>query len=330
MNNKYIGKNCPFCKAPFTLYDDIVVCSQCDMPHHRDCWVENGACTTFGCLGNIKNVSNTINDSVTSEFMDFEISFDSAPQNSQQNFVYCVKCGAANKSENAFCVNCGSPIASATNQQNYYSNYSNPQNSYSNQQGYSQYNPYGQQNNYQNNYQNYQNYQNNYSQNYSQNYNTNGYAQNNYANNDPRLEFVGTNQYYYSQKFSEMTLQNKNSSWNWCAFLFAPWWFIYRKMYAWGFGYLGISLLLTVLPKWGIILFLSLAAPITARILFGVFGNNIYMKHLNKLVSEGATYPPTVRPSFVSRKGGVNLGALVGTLVAYPFVLILLLIIFWA
>ncbi len=28
-----------------------VVCPQCGIPHHADCWQENGRCTTFGCQG---------------------------------------------------------------------------------------------------------------------------------------------------------------------------------------------------------------------------------------------------------------------------------------
>ena len=52
--NEYVGKICPYCKTELKENDDIVVCSICDMPHHKDCWIENQGCTTFGCLGTIK------------------------------------------------------------------------------------------------------------------------------------------------------------------------------------------------------------------------------------------------------------------------------------
>ena len=52
----YIGKVCPFCRTAFEKEDDVVVCSACEMPHHKDCWIENQGCTTFGCMGTIKGL----------------------------------------------------------------------------------------------------------------------------------------------------------------------------------------------------------------------------------------------------------------------------------
>lgn len=45
-----IGKTCPYCLTPFKPGAAVVSCLRCGMPHHRDCWQENGGCTTFGCL----------------------------------------------------------------------------------------------------------------------------------------------------------------------------------------------------------------------------------------------------------------------------------------
>ena len=53
----YIGKVCPFCKTPFQEGDDVVICSVCEMPHHKECWVENQGCTTFGCTGTIQGLN---------------------------------------------------------------------------------------------------------------------------------------------------------------------------------------------------------------------------------------------------------------------------------
>ncbi len=52
----YIGKICPYCKTAFVMGDEVVVCSACEMPHHKDCWIENQGCTTFGCQGTIRGV----------------------------------------------------------------------------------------------------------------------------------------------------------------------------------------------------------------------------------------------------------------------------------
>ena len=69
--NKYIGKICPFCKTEFKENDDIVLCSSCDMPHHKDCWIENQGCTTFGCMGTIKAADGSAN-SVTATELAYE------------------------------------------------------------------------------------------------------------------------------------------------------------------------------------------------------------------------------------------------------------------
>jgi len=45
------GKTCPFCQFPLKADSDVTICSACGIPHHLECWVENGGCTTFGCRG---------------------------------------------------------------------------------------------------------------------------------------------------------------------------------------------------------------------------------------------------------------------------------------
>ncbi len=45
------GKNCPFCQTPIKPGVDVIICPACDMPHHTECWRENGGCTTYGCTG---------------------------------------------------------------------------------------------------------------------------------------------------------------------------------------------------------------------------------------------------------------------------------------
>lgn len=49
--NNIVGKNCPYCQSPIKPVDDVVFCTDCNIPHHRDCWEEGGGCTTFGCQG---------------------------------------------------------------------------------------------------------------------------------------------------------------------------------------------------------------------------------------------------------------------------------------
>ncbi len=48
-----IGKSCPYCQYPIKIDSEVVICSDCLIPHHQECWQENGGCTTFGCKGAI-------------------------------------------------------------------------------------------------------------------------------------------------------------------------------------------------------------------------------------------------------------------------------------
>ena len=42
---------CPFCKSPILQADELHRCPGCHVPHHKECWQQNGGCTTFACKG---------------------------------------------------------------------------------------------------------------------------------------------------------------------------------------------------------------------------------------------------------------------------------------
>lgn len=48
---EYLGKTCPYCQYPIKQDSDVKVCLSCKVPHHQECWEENGGCTTYGCQG---------------------------------------------------------------------------------------------------------------------------------------------------------------------------------------------------------------------------------------------------------------------------------------
>ena len=50
---KFIGNKCPFCENIIEENDDIVICSRCETPHHRDCWKANQGCMTYSCYGDM-------------------------------------------------------------------------------------------------------------------------------------------------------------------------------------------------------------------------------------------------------------------------------------
>lgn len=189
MVNEYIGKICPFCKSEFKPDDEIVVCSACDMPHHKDCWIENQGCTTFGCLGSIKSA-----DGSTTTVTATEISFDDPPQTNNLSTIYCTRCGSPNNATASFCSKCGNRLVTNIHEQQPH-NYESVSTQYNYQQSYSQ-------NSYQHNTAN--------NQTYSQ-YNTNVYGNSATIDNDV-IQLIGTKSEYYVPKFQEMKQQNKKTS----------------------------------------------------------------------------------------------------------------------
>lgn len=281
--NDYTGKICPYCKTEFRPGDDIIVCSECDMPHHKDCWVENQGCTTFGCLGTIKAADNTAS-SVTATQMNYEDPRSTAtPVNS--GVVFCTQCGAQNANTSSFCSHCGNRLAAVperTPQPPVYTqanpNNSNPY-SYVNQQS----NPYQIQNNYQ--YSGYSTYQ---------------YYQATGIDADVQ-QLVGVKTEYYIPKFKMMQSEGKSTSWNWPAFLVTPYWMMYRKMYGYAAAVLAADIIISLIGS----TFLSLLA-LGGYITFGFLGNSIYMKHLEGKVNQAKAMNEPYKSQFIASNGGVN------------------------
>lgn len=61
---KYTNYKCPICSNQFTEEDDVVVCPECGTPHHRECYIQNGACANSDKHGT--------NEPIEVEFVDVE------------------------------------------------------------------------------------------------------------------------------------------------------------------------------------------------------------------------------------------------------------------
>ncbi len=96
----YKGKVCPYCKTEFKDGDDVVVCSLCEIPLHRECRKENGGCITPGCDDVLPGIKNDDDEST---------------------IVFCRVCGAEMHSAQKFCSECGSP-ANAPRERDFASN----------------------------------------------------------------------------------------------------------------------------------------------------------------------------------------------------------------
>ena len=271
----YTGKICPYCKTPFQPDDEIIVCSACDMPHHKDCWIENQGCTTFGCMGTIKAVDHTPT-SVTATQMQYE----QAPAPAVPAFIFCTECGARQPGDSRFCSACGSklclprfpnrppvqPTPQAFPQAVPPRPAVMPQPSaVAPQSPYQAPPPHP-------------------------------------MNVDiPTRRLINTKTEYYVPKFQLMRARNQKASWNWPAFLVAPYWLIYRKMYAFGAAALAVDLIIALIGS----PFLSLLA-LGGYITFGILGNYIYMKHLEGKAREAQSLPEPQKTRFIMENGGVN------------------------
>lgn len=293
--NDYTGKVCPYCKTAFVPGDEIVVCSQCDMPHHKDCWIENQGCTTFGCLGTIKAADNTAS-SVTATQMSYD---DSA----SGDVVYCTKCGKPSARTALFCTRCGNRLTTVPERISQPPVYTqaNPNNtnpySYTNQQSA----PYQTQHNYQNTaYNVYQSQQT--------------------PDIDPDVrQLIGTKSEYYVSKFQAMKRQGKTTSWNWAAFWVTPYWMMYRKMYGYAAAVLAADIIISLIGS----TFLSLLA-FGAYIALGILGNYIYMKHLENKANQAKAMNEPYKTHFIATNGDVNTMATVLTLIGRFVVAIIL------
>lgn len=260
--NQYIGKICPFCKTAFKEGDDIVVCSQCDMPHHKACWIENQGCTTFGCAGTMKSVDGSVN-AVTSSHLEY----DDPPQT--KDYVFCTHCGKKNAASYSFCYACGTRLTT------------NP----SPAQTMPPANPF--------------------------------LAQTVPPIDDTVIQLIGPQADYYVCKFHELKMQNKKTSWNWPAFLVTPYWLMYRKMYAYGLGFMGAGLMVALIGS----IFLSLLFFI-AYIVLGIFANYIYMTDLERRARQIHGMPEPFRTMNIVKNSGVDTTALILSIVGYVFLVL--------
>ncbi len=292
--NDYTGKICPFCKTEFKSNDAIVVCSECDMPHHKDCWVENQGCTTFGCLGTIKSADDTIT-SVTTNHMNYD---DVRRNDTPSSVVYCTKCGAQSNASSSFCSKCGNRLTTGFEQEHQAIAYTRVNPASTNLYSYVD---------------------------SSNNYNSNGY--NSYQSQQSTVidydvqQLIGIKAEYYIPKFRELKSNNKNTSWNWAAFLVTPYWMIYRKMYGYGAGLLGVAFLLSLIGS----VFLSLLL-FAGYIVLGVFGNDIYMKFLENKANQAKTMSEPYKTQFILKNCGVNTTATVLTLIGYALLTAILFV----
>ena len=94
----YEGLSCPVCSKAFSSEDDVVVCPQCGLPHHRECWKSIGRCYEDANHGTEQQWRRD------------------REQNKETNcrpasvMSTCPHCGSENAEYAEFCARCGYPL----------------------------------------------------------------------------------------------------------------------------------------------------------------------------------------------------------------------------
>lgn len=88
----YEGLSCPVCSKPFAPDEDIVVCPQCGLPHHRACWKSVGACFAAAKHNTAQQWSRN----------NAQADYDTATDGN-----VCPQCGSSNAQYAEFCSRCG-------------------------------------------------------------------------------------------------------------------------------------------------------------------------------------------------------------------------------
>lgn len=108
--------------------------------------------------------------------------------------------------------------------------------------------------------------------------------------------YVGEKSGYYLgnfRKFRVGRIEAFAPTWNWSAFLFGTWWFLYRKMYPWAL----LAFVLSCIPIVGF----------AAWIATGIAGNYIYWRHVSAQIAKARTATPESElPATLSQMGGVH------------------------
>lgn len=199
-------------------------------------------------------------------------------------FIYCSKCGKKSSKDAKFCTNCGNKLI--TIEDSIKNTTENIKDAIKNNETYRNFTD------------------NNYDENYRADF-----------DNRDMVNFIQTKEEYYIPKFKEIQERYKSTSWNWAAFFFNSWWFLYRKMYVIGFGLIVADILIGLLMPT-----VSLIASIAIAVISGLYGNIAYLKHIQKQLNSFTNMGEDIKQRLILNKGGVN--------IAIPIILAIIIIVF--
>jgi len=111
---------------------------------------------------------------------------------------------------------------------------------------------------------------------------------------DEYATFVGSNVHKFLPKFSKYraTPSTFQPGWNWAAFFFTFWWFLYRKMYLWAM----VGFATFLIPNLGLLVSIG----------WGIAANYLYFRHATAKITELKAFHGAKSGLYLPDAGGVN------------------------
>lgn len=293
----YEGLQCPVCHKGFSDTDDMVVCPQCGLPHHRNCWNTIGACAA-------EKDHNTPNQWSRDQAQAEATKGYVPPQGEPQNSQICPHCYTRNGEFSEFCSHCGRHLKATDWHSGQPMNEEPP---------VAQYTPFR-----------------------MGDVNPEVYSASERIGDFSAADMaamVGSNTRYYIPRFRRMA-QNGSGGWNFCAFLFGPYWLLIRKMFVPG---ILLFVMQTVLSLATVILYEPLFNAVSEsdvlsateqimqnplfipvavlslflfaiRIVLGLRGNEYYKLVCEKKIIKAREKTPDISSAELTSAGGISIG----------------------
>lgn len=291
----YEGLSCPVCGNLFKDGDDVVVCPQCGLPHHRACWAVEMHCHEEKSHGTENQWSR---DKAQQETRNKAVTPEETPENTQ----VCPRCYTKNPEFAEICTHCGNVLHPAEWS-------ANRDDAQPREENYTPYRaPYNSQ--------------------------ENRYSPIDRVGEVSAAELaavVGNNADYYLPRFREIA-DGKSGGWHWAGFLLGPIWLLYRKQYLLGSFMFVMQMLLSVLtsifyqpldslqttqemveammqmtfsPLYFSVSILS-TVLFVGRLLLGLRGSDLYYHHCVRTIKSAKQKVPDISAPELSSIGGTS------------------------
>lgn len=320
----YEGFTCPVCNTFFQENDDIVSCPHCGLPHHRACWRQEGHCHLEQLHGTDEQWTRVEAEQAPANSAQTPQTQEYSPMDEEQRV--CPRCHTINPQFAEFCKRCGQALP--TEDWHSETHHTPPDAAYSPFRS-----PFG--------------------------YQSAAYSQSEQIGNHSAAEWeaiVGNNAAYYVPRFRR--IENGGAcGWNWCAFLFAPYWLLYRKQYFLGFlyffcqtiYYFAYNYVLFPMQSASTIsqmqenfekilfnenmrvfllpIFLLSVILLAAKVLLGIKGTELYKRHCENRIQKARKRTPDLSAAELTSVGGTSMSLaivfyMIPTVISYVLALL--------